>query len=133
MSDDYSQGVCADGAAILKQGQMMTVDEIVTELNQQRVQIERMARVLTERDQALAEAEKCGSPAVAAIEYALNDDEGLLFLRYWFQGEFDVLRREWRDIPDTVFDGADPLFDGADPLFESDYEDVPAFLRPQAE
>lgn len=29
----YSQGVCADGAAILKDGQMITVDEIVAELN----------------------------------------------------------------------------------------------------
>lgn len=119
MDGDYSQGICADGAAILKQGRMMTVDEIVTELNQQKIQIGRMARVLTERDQALAEAEKRGSPAVAAIEYALSHDEGLLFLRYWFQGEFDVLRNEWEDIPDAVFDGADPLF-------ESDYEDVPA-------
>lgn len=47
--------------------------------------------------------------AVAAIEYALNDDEGLLFLRYWNQGDFDVLRREWKDVPDAVFVGADPL------------------------
>jgi len=29
----YSQGVCMDGAAIMKDGQMMTVDEIVAELN----------------------------------------------------------------------------------------------------
>lgn len=29
----YSQGVCDDGAAILKDGQMMTVDEIVETLN----------------------------------------------------------------------------------------------------
>lgn len=29
----YSQGVCMDGAAILRDGQMMTVDEIVAELN----------------------------------------------------------------------------------------------------
>lgn len=35
MSDhEYSQGVCQDGAAILKDGQMMTVEEIVEELNQ---------------------------------------------------------------------------------------------------
>lgn len=29
---EYSQGVCADGAAILRDGQVMTVDEIVGEL-----------------------------------------------------------------------------------------------------
>jgi hypoxanthine phosphoribosyltransferase len=30
---EYSQGVCEDGAAILKNGQMLTVDEIVDTLN----------------------------------------------------------------------------------------------------
>lgn len=30
----YSQGICGDGAAILRDGQMMTVDEIVAALNQ---------------------------------------------------------------------------------------------------
>lgn len=30
---EYSQGVCGDGAAILRDGQRMTVDEIVAELN----------------------------------------------------------------------------------------------------
>jgi hypothetical protein len=29
----YSQGVCGDGAAILKDGVMLTIDEIVAELN----------------------------------------------------------------------------------------------------
>lgn len=29
----YTQGICEDGAAILKDGVMMTVDEIVAELN----------------------------------------------------------------------------------------------------
>lgn len=29
---EYSQGICADGAAILKDGAMMTVDEVVQEL-----------------------------------------------------------------------------------------------------
>lgn len=33
MSAEYSQGICQDGAAILKDGQMMTVEEIVSELN----------------------------------------------------------------------------------------------------
>lgn len=31
---EYSQGICQDGAAILKDGQMMTVEEIVKELQQ---------------------------------------------------------------------------------------------------
>lgn len=30
----YSQGICGDGAAILEDGRMMTVDEIVERLNQ---------------------------------------------------------------------------------------------------
>lgn len=33
MSNYYSQGVCEDGAAILKNGKKMTIDEIVIELN----------------------------------------------------------------------------------------------------
>ena len=33
MSNYYSQGVCEDGAVILKNGKKMTVDEIVMELN----------------------------------------------------------------------------------------------------
>jgi hypothetical protein len=33
MIPEYSQGVCGDGAAILKDGVAMTVDEIVAELN----------------------------------------------------------------------------------------------------
>jgi hypothetical protein len=48
--------------------------------------------------------------AVAAISYALDDDDGLTFLRLWFQGDFDVIRREWENVPDQVFIGADPLF-----------------------
>lgn len=47
--------------------------------------------------------------AVAAIEYALSDDDPMAFLRNWLQGDFDVLRREWDNVPDEVFIGADPL------------------------
>ena len=32
--NEYSQGVCEDGAAILKNGQMMTIEEIVAELQE---------------------------------------------------------------------------------------------------
>lgn len=48
--------------------------------------------------------------AVAAIEFALKDDDGLIFLRLWHEGEFDVIRAEWENVPDEVFIGADPLF-----------------------
>ncbi|MBW8356677.1 MAG: hypothetical protein K0M54_22925 [Pseudomonas sp.] len=48
--------------------------------------------------------------AVAAIEFALKDDDGLIFLRLWHGGEFDVIRAEWENVPDEVFIGADPLF-----------------------
>ncbi|GAB7258988.1 hypothetical protein [Dickeya ananatis] len=50
--------------------------------------------------------------AVAAIEYALqlDADECKMFLSYWNEGEFDILREEWPEIPDEVFIGADPLF-----------------------
>ena len=29
---EYTQGVCMDGAAILKDGQMMTIEDIISEL-----------------------------------------------------------------------------------------------------
>lgn len=51
-------------------------------------------------------------PAVAAIEYAIGDGQsidGMTFLRLWFQGDFDVLRREWPDAPGAIYKGADPL------------------------
>lgn len=50
--------------------------------------------------------------AVAAIQFALelDADECKMFLSYWNEGEFDILREEWEEIPDEVFIGADPLF-----------------------
>ena len=53
--------------------------------------------------------------AVAAILYANSDEvddehDGMHFLRLWTEGEFDKLRRNWSNIPDEVFIGADPLF-----------------------
>ena len=47
--------------------------------------------------------------AVAAIQFALNDDDGMQFLRLWNGGDFDVIRREWPEAPEEVFIGADPL------------------------
>jgi len=46
---------------------------------------------------------------VAAIQFALNNPEGMEFLRLWNEGEFDTLRREWPDAPSEVYVGADPL------------------------
>lgn len=47
--------------------------------------------------------------AVAAIQFALEDDDGLSFLRYWNTGDFDILRKEWPEAPEAVYIGADPL------------------------
>jgi len=50
------------------------------------------------------------NPAVAAIQYALNTvEEPMEFLRCWNQGDFDGVR-EWPNVPDEVFEGADPLW-----------------------
>ena len=45
----------------------------------------------------------------AAIEYALKGEDGMLFLKLWYQGDFEAIRREWDDVPESVFIGADPL------------------------
>ena len=71
-----------------------------------------------EANKIVAEAEGFGevrpnNAAVAAIAYALSDECGgdvEQFLSYWNEGDFDALRRNWDNIPDEVFIGADPLF-----------------------
>jgi|SRR5687768_1541777 len=52
-----------------------------------------------------------GDAAVAAIKYALysGESDSDTFLRLWFEGNFDAIRREWNNVPDEVFAGADPL------------------------
>ena len=57
------------------------------------------------------------NPALAAIKYTLDtnnhDHESgvqLDFLEYWSLGEFDTPRRNWENIPDEVFIGADSQF-----------------------
>lgn len=51
--------------------------------------------------------------AVAAIKYALeecdDDEDGMQFLRRWNEGEFDIIRDNWPNVPEEVFIGADPL------------------------
>ncbi len=49
------------------------------------------------------------SAASEAIAFALEDDDGNTFLRYWNEGEFDKLRRNWPDAPYAVYVGADPM------------------------
>lgn len=41
--------------------------------------------------------------AVAAIQFALKDPEGMTFLRLWNEGEFVTLRREWPDAPVDIY------------------------------
>lgn len=52
------------------------------------------------------------SPAVAAIQYVLDHptEEPLEFLRAWMYGDFDALRDEWPNVPNSVFIGADSTF-----------------------
>ncbi len=47
--------------------------------------------------------------AVAAIQFALDAEEGMAFLHRWNQGDFDVCRREWPEAPEAVYIGADPM------------------------
>lgn len=55
------------------------------------------------------------NPSLAVIQYMLSEnvdgsDDAMDFLRYWDEGEFDTLRRNWENIPDEVFIGADSQF-----------------------
>jgi hypothetical protein len=47
--------------------------------------------------------------AVAAIQFALETDDGLSFLREWLHGGFPEIRRDWPDAPESVYIGVDPL------------------------
>lgn len=62
---------------------------------------------------ALARRTDHAEPAVAAIQFVLdNDDEdenNMSLLRLWNEGEFDKLRREWPEAPEAIYIGADPL------------------------
>ena len=74
--------------------------------------------------------------AVAAIEYALNNDEPEAFLRCWFEGNFDAIRREWENVPEEVFIGADPFHPETKKMFDEPsvpegYKLVPIELTPE--
>lgn len=47
-------------------------------------------------------------PAIAAIEFMLSPDCEcpMDFLRCWNEGDFDTIRNEWPEAPETVFLGA---------------------------
>lgn len=65
--------------------------------------------------EALADAIMESNPSLAVIRYMLSEDvdgsdDAMDFLRYWYEGEFDILRRNWENIPDAVFIGADSQF-----------------------
>ena len=47
--------------------------------------------------------------AVSAIQFALETDDGLAFLRCWNEGNFEAIRSEWPEAPESVFAGADRL------------------------
>lgn len=49
------------------------------------------------------------SAAVAAIQFALEADDGMTWLRCWNEGNFEACRREWPETPEECFIGADPL------------------------
>lgn len=49
--------------------------------------------------------------AVSAIQFALETDEGIAFLRHWNYGDFDTIRKEWPEAPSSVFVGADPGYE----------------------
>lgn len=48
--------------------------------------------------------------AVAAIEFALETEDGLNFLRLWNEGDFNSIREEWSETPEAVFIGAEPHY-----------------------
>lgn len=59
---------------------------------------------------AQQQAEAAPNPAVAAIEYAIthSSESPIEFLNCWMHGDFDVLRKDWENVPDAVFVGANP-------------------------
>lgn len=69
------------------------------------------------KDNLLGEIESLSNnPALAVIQYIMDgnnvedNDDAMVFLNYWNEGKFDILRRNWENIPDEVFIGADSQF-----------------------
>jgi len=85
----------------------------MTEVHTCSYSCQRIECIRAQRDELVARLEALAAAqhpaAVAAIQFALTDPEGMTFLRLWNEGEFDTLRREWPDAPSEVYVGADPL------------------------
>jgi len=43
------------------------------------------------------------------VAHSTFTPDEMAFLRCWYEGDFEVIRREWPEAPETVFIGADPL------------------------
>lgn len=56
-----------------------------------------------ERLRKIKDEEQVGAVALVKylVEHKIEDTD--LFLRLWYEGSFDTIRREWKDVPETVF------------------------------
>lgn len=45
--------------------------------------------------------------ASEAIKFSFEIIEGKKFLKYWLDGEFDAIRKEWPNAPESVYTGVD--------------------------
>ncbi|KWA25354.1 hypothetical protein WT38_08680 [Burkholderia territorii] len=61
--------------------------------------------------------------SVAAIQYALDADEGFEWLSLWNEGEFERCRRGWPDAPDDCYIGADLMHPETQRLFAATTSD----------
>lgn len=61
--------------------------------------------------------------STAAILYALGLDDrndAIQFLRYWNEGDFDIIRANWENVPDEVFAGADAFHPNTKEMLEEE-------------
>lgn len=86
------------------------VNEFYQELSDSRYSIARRARChINYLNEKIEQKDQFLDCFLAVIQYALKDEDGLLFLRYWNEGDFQAIRKEWPDAPEEVFIGADTL------------------------
>lgn len=45
--------------------------------------------------------------ASEAIKFSIEINEGKKFLQYWLDGDFDAIRKEWPNAPESVYIGVD--------------------------
>lgn len=72
----------------------------------------KLQRICLEGSKLVNEGEPDASSAAIrfALEQAGGMGEAVDFLRAWNDGDFPEIRRDWPEVPDEVFIGADPLF-----------------------